>query len=101
MDRFDKELKDKLNMELRDIRLSEEAIVKIIKQLEREKSLGFKDTIAYLLNYEIKLPYSPCVAAVALAAFLGISSFTVTNKDIVSFANRNIIEITEYWEVEH
>lgn len=98
MDRFDKELRDKLNMELRDIRLSEEAIVKINKQLEREKRLGFKDTIAYLMNYEIKLSYSTCLAAVALAAFMGISSFIVTNKDIVSFTNRNIIEITEYWE---
>lgn len=101
MDRFDKEFKDKLNMELRDIRLSEEVMLRIHEQVNKEKKFCFKDVLVGFLNYEIKLPYGTCVAAVALAAFLGISSFTVTDKDIASFMNRNIIEITEYWEEAH
>lgn len=101
MDRFDKELINKLDMELRGIRLSEEALMIIRKQVKLEKKPGYRDVLANFLNYEIRIPYSTCIAVAALAAFLGISTFTVTNKDIIRFMNRNIIEITEYWEVEN
>ena len=70
MDRFDKELKNKLNAELKDIVLSEEAIVKIKEQLRRDKSFGFKDASANFLNYEIKIPCSACIAGIALAVLL-------------------------------
>lgn len=101
MDRFDKELKDRLNIELKDIRLSENVVLKIKEQVEEEKKHRFKAVLEKFLNYEIRIPYSACIATVALAAFVGISSFTVTDKDIANFINRNIIEITEYWEEVH
>ncbi|MDD3704778.1 MAG: hypothetical protein PHC45_01755 [Clostridiaceae bacterium] len=37
MDRFDKELRNKLNIELKDIRLSDEAVLKIKKQVKLGK----------------------------------------------------------------
>jgi len=33
-----------------------------------------------------------------LAAFLSISAFTVTDKDVASFTDKNIIEVSGYWE---
>jgi hypothetical protein len=98
VDRFDKELKNKLDIELRNIRLSDEALLKIKEQVKPEKKPGFRNTLTDFLNYEIRIPYRTCIAVVAAAAFLGISSFTVTDKDIASFTNKNIIEISGYWE---
>ena len=98
MDRFDKELKSKLDIELGNIRLSDEAILKIKEQVKLEKKPCFKDALTDFLNYELRIPYRTCIAVVAAAAFLSISSFTVTDKDIAYFTNKNIIEVSGYWE---
>jgi hypothetical protein len=101
VDRFDKELKNKLNIELRDIRLSDEALLKIKERAEQEKKPSLRNTLTDFLNYEVRIPYRTCIAVVAAAAFLGISSFTVTDKDIASFTSKNIIEVSSYWEGVH
>ncbi|MGI5998316.1 MAG: hypothetical protein ACOX89_06595 [Lutispora sp.] len=101
MDRFDKEIKKKLNAELMDIKLSEEAMIRIHDQVRKERKLCLKDILSDFLNYEIKIPYSAFIAAAALVLVVGISTFTVTDNDVVGFINRNIIEITEYWEEGH
>lgn len=101
MDRFDNEIKKKLNAELMDIKLSEEAMIRIHDQVRKERKLCLKDILSDFLNYEIKIPYSAFIAAAALVLVVGISTFTVTDNDVVGFINRNIIEITEYWEEGH
>jgi len=101
VDRFDKELKSKLNIELRDIKLSDEALLKIKERVEQEKKQSFRNALTDFLNYEVRIPYRTCIAVVAAAAFLGISSFTVTDEDIASFASKNIIEVSSYWEGVH
>mgnify|MGYP000005550884 CR=1 FL=1 len=101
MDRFDNEIKKKLNAELMDIRLSDEAMIKIHEKVEKERKFFLRDIISNFLNYEIKIPYSAFIAAAALVLVVGISTFTVTDNDVVGFINRNIIEITEYWEEGH
>jgi len=86
---------------LMDIKLSEEAMIRIHDQVRKERKLCLKDILSDFLNYEIKIPLSACIAAAALALVVGISTFTVTDDDVVGFINRNIIEITEYWEEGH
>lgn len=98
MDRFGKELKNKLDIELGDIRLSDESILKIKGQIKLGKKPSFRNTLTDFLNYEVRIPYITCIAVVAAAAFLGISSFSITDKDIVIFTNKNIIEVSSYWE---
>lgn len=101
MDRFDNEVKKKLNTELIDIRLSEEAMIRIHEQVRKETKPSLRDIISYFLNYEIRIPISACIAAAALVLVVGISTFIVTDNDVIGFIDRNVIEITEYWEEGH
>jgi len=101
MDRFDNEIKKKLNAELMDIRLSDEALMRIRKQVRKESKPSLRDVLSNFLNYEIRIPISACIAAAALVLVVGISTFIVTDNDVIGFIDRNVIEITEYWEEGH
>lgn len=101
MDKFDKEIKKKINAELMDVKLSEEVMIRIYEQARKERKLRLRDALHDFLNYEIKIPYSAYIAAAALVLAASISTFIVTENDVVGFINKNVIEITEYWEVEH
>jgi len=101
MDRFDNEIKKKLNAELMDIRLSDEAMIRIHGQVKKERKPRLRDVLSNFLNYEIRIPISACIAAAALVLVVGISTFIVTDNDVIGFINRNVIEISEYWEEGH
>jgi len=101
MDRFDNEIKKKLNAELMDIRLSDEALMRIREQVRKESKPSLRDVLSNFLNYEIRIPISACIAAAALVLVVGISTFIVTDNDVIGFINRNVIEISEYWEEGH
>jgi len=101
MDRFDNEIKKKLNAELMDIRLSDEALMRIREQVRKESKPSLRDVLSNFLNYEIRIPISACIAAAALVLVVGISTFIVTDNDVIGFIDRNVIEISEYWEEGH
>jgi len=101
MDRFDNEIKKKLNAELMDIRLSDEALMRIREQVRKESKPSLRDVLSNFLNYEIRIPISACIASAALVLVVGISTFIVTDNDVIGFIDRNVIEITEYWEEGH
>lgn len=101
MDRFDNEIKKKLNAELMDIRLSDEALMRIRKQVRKESKPSLRDVLSNFLNYEIRIPISACIVVAALVLVACISTFIVTDNDVIGFIDRNVIEISEYWEEGH